>query len=257
MNLAPPLATVVRDGIEREVPTAEVTAGDVVVMKPGGKLPVDGEVVEGASEVDESMLTGESMPVRKQPGDAVIGATINVSGSFRYRATRTGTDTALAQIVKLVKEAQGSKAPAQRLADRAAQWLVVAAIAIGLATFAFWFWAAGKPLLFALTLTITVFVIACSDAPEPGVGGPLQRHRLSARRRRVVSAHAQSRDRGAVDVGQHGARGAERFMAEADQVEQRQKQDGVNPRVSSEPWRADRHRRGSEQHASGLNSCVR
>ena len=164
MDLAPPLATVVRDGTEREVPTAEVKAGDVVAMKPGGKLPVDGEVVEGASEVDESMLTGESMPVRKQPGDAVIGATINISGSFRYRATRTGTDTALAQIVKLVKEAQGSKAPAQRLADRAAQWLVVAAIAIGLATFAFWFFAAGKPLLFALTLTITVFVIACPDA---------------------------------------------------------------------------------------------
>ena len=133
-------------------------------MKPGGKLPVDGEVVEGASQVDESMLTGESMPVSKQPGDAVIGATINVSGSFRYRATRVGTDTALAQIVKLVKEAQSSKAPAQRLADRAAQWLVVAAIVIGLATFAFWFWAAGKPLLFALTLTITVFVIACPDA---------------------------------------------------------------------------------------------
>ena len=94
----------------------------------------------------------------------MIGATINVSGSFRYRATRVGTDTALAQIVKLVKEAQSSKAPAQRLADRAAQWLVVAAIVIGLATFAFWFWAAGKPLLFALTLTITVFVIACPDA---------------------------------------------------------------------------------------------
>ena len=140
MNLAPPLATVVRDGVEREVPTAEVRPGDVVVMKPGGKLPVDGEVVEGASQVDESMLTGESMPVPKEPGDAVIGATINVSGSFRYRATRVGTDTALAQIVKLVKEAQNSKAPAQLLADRAAQWLVVAAIVIGLATFAFWFW---------------------------------------------------------------------------------------------------------------------
>jgi Cu2+-exporting ATPase len=110
------------------------------------------------------MLTGESMPVQKGPGATVIGATINKSGSFRYKATKVGADTALAQIVKLVQEAQNSKAPAQLLADRAAQWLVISAIVIGLATFAVWFWWIGEPLLFAITLTITVFVIACPDA---------------------------------------------------------------------------------------------
>ena len=164
MDLAPPMATVVRDGRELEIPTAEVQIDDIVVIRPGNKIPVDGEVIEGESQVDESMLTGESMPVKKVPGASVIGATINKSGSFRYRATKVGADTALAQIVKLVQEAQNSKAPAQLLADRAAQWLVLAAIATGLLTFAVWFWWIGQPLLFAMTLTITVFVIACPDA---------------------------------------------------------------------------------------------
>jgi len=164
MDLAPPMATVIRAGQEIEVPTAEVVAGDTVLIRPGNKIPVDGEVLEGESQVDESMLTGESMPVGKKPGDTVIGATINKSGSFRYRATKVGADTALAQIVKLVQEAQNSKAPAQLLADRASQWLVVIAVVIGLLTFAVWFWWIGQPLLFALTLTITVFVIACPDA---------------------------------------------------------------------------------------------
>jgi P-type Cu2+ transporter len=164
LDLAPPTAKVLRDGREVELPTAEVKGGDIVVIRPGNKIPVDGEVTEGESQVDESMLTGESMPVRKQPGDAVIGATINKSGTFRYRATKVGADTALAQIVKLVQEAQNSKAPAQLLADKAAQWLVLIAIVIGLATFAVWLWVIGETLLFALTLTITVFVIACPDA---------------------------------------------------------------------------------------------
>ena len=164
MDLAPPMATVIRDGKELELPTAEVLVGDIVLIRPGNKIPVDGEVIEGESQVDESMLTGESMPVGKRPGATVIGATINKSGSFRYRATKVGADTALAQIVKLVQEAQNSKAPAQLLADRASQWLVVAAIGIGLLTFAVWFWWIAQPLLFALTLTITVFVIACPDA---------------------------------------------------------------------------------------------
>ena len=164
MDLAPPMATVVRDGREVEVPTAEVLVGDVILVRPGGKIPVDGEILEGASDVDESMLTGESMPVSKKPGDSVIGATINRTGAFRYRATKVGADTALAQIVKLVQEAQNSKAPAQLLADRASQWLVLAAILIGLATFATWYWGLDSTLLFALTLTITVFVIACPDA---------------------------------------------------------------------------------------------
>ncbi len=164
MDLAPPMASVLRDGKEVEIPTAEVAKGDTVVIRPGNKIPVDGEVLEGESQVDESMLTGESMPVAKKPGDTVVGASINKSGSFRYRATKVGADTALAQIVKLVQEAQNSKAPAQLLADRASQWLVIIAIVIGLATFAVWFWWLGQPLLFALTLTITVFVIACPDA---------------------------------------------------------------------------------------------
>ena len=164
LDLAPPMATVIRDGQDVEVPTSEVLEGEIVLIRPGNKIPVDGEVVEGASLVDESMLTGESMPVNKAVGDTVIGATINKSGSFRYRATKVGADTALAQIVKLVQEAQNSKAPAQLLADKASQWLVLIAVVIGLATFAVWFWWIGSPLLFALTLTITVFVIACPDA---------------------------------------------------------------------------------------------
>jgi Cu2+-exporting ATPase len=164
MDLAPPMATVLRGGHEVEVPTADVARDETVVIRPGNKIPVDGAVLEGNSQVDESMLTGESMPVAKKPGDTVIGATINRSGSFKYRATKVGADTALAQIVKLVQEAQNSKAPAQLLADRAAQWLVVVAIAVGLATFAIWFWWIGQPLLFAVTLMITVFVIACPDA---------------------------------------------------------------------------------------------
>jgi Cu2+-exporting ATPase len=164
LDLAPPKAMVLRDGREVEVSTADVLVGDTIVIRPGNKIPVDGTVLEGTSQVDESMLTGESMPVGKKPGDSVIGATINKSGAFRYTATKVGADTALAQIVKLVQEAQNSKAPAQLLADRASQWLVVIAIVIGLLTFAVWFFWLGQPLLFALTLTITVFVIACPDA---------------------------------------------------------------------------------------------
>ena len=161
---APPMATVLRDGREVEVPTAEVLKGETVVIRPGNKIPVDGEVTEGKSLVDESMLTGESMPVEKTVGSTVIGATINKSGTFRYTATKVGADTALAQIVKLVQEAQNSKAPAQLLADRASQWLVLAAILIGVGTFAAWYGFLGADLLFALTLAITVFVIACPDA---------------------------------------------------------------------------------------------
>jgi len=164
LDLAPSKATIFRGGREIEVATSEVLVGDIVILRPGNKLPVDGEVIEGESTIDESMLTGESLPVTKTVGDHVIGATINKSGALRYRSTKVGADTALAQIVKLVQEAQNSKAPAQLLADRASQWLVLAAIVIGLVTFAVWFWLLGQPLLFALTLTITVFVIACPDA---------------------------------------------------------------------------------------------
>ena len=164
MDMAPPMATVFRDGRELEISTAEVLAGDTIVIRPGNKIPVDGTVTEGRSLVDESMLTGESMPVDKKTGDTVIGATINKSGTFRYTATKVGADTALAQIVKLVQEAQNSKAPAQLLADRASQWLVLAAVVVGALTFVVWFWWLGQPLLFAMTMMITVFVIACPDA---------------------------------------------------------------------------------------------
>lgn len=164
MNLAPPKASVIRDGREVEVPTSEVVVGDVVLIRPGDKIPVDGEVLEGESEVDESMITGESLPVKKAPASTAIGATINRTGTFTFRATKVGADTALAQIVKLVQEAQNSKAPSQRLADRAAQWLVLAAIAGSLLTFVVWYWLASAPLVFATTLAITVVVIACPDA---------------------------------------------------------------------------------------------
>jgi Cu2+-exporting ATPase len=164
LDLAPPSATVIRDGQPVEVPTSAVQLGDIVLIRPGDKIPVDGELLDGESTVDESMITGESVPVDKRPGAAVIGATINKMGTFRFRATKVGAETALAQIVLLVQVAQNSKAPAQRLADRAAQWLVAAAIGFGIATFAGWYWAAGASLIFAMTLAITVVVIACPDA---------------------------------------------------------------------------------------------
>ena len=164
LDLAPPKATVMRDGQPVEVPTSAVAVSDIVLIRPGDKIPVDGDVLDGESTVDESMITGESVPVDKRPGDKVIGATINKMGTFRFRATKVGAETALAQIVKLVQVAQNSKAPAQRLADRAAQWLVAAAIIFGLATFVGWYWFAGATLVFAMTLAITVVVIACPDA---------------------------------------------------------------------------------------------
>ena len=164
LDLAPPKATVIRGGEPVEVPTSEVVLDDVVLIRPGDKVPVDGTVVEGSSSVDESMITGESVPVDKAVGSNVIGATINKTGTFRFRATKVGADTALAQIVRLVQLAQNSKAPAQRLADRAAQWLVAAAVVFGLLTFAGWYWLGGATFVFALTLAITVVIIACPDA---------------------------------------------------------------------------------------------
>ncbi len=164
LDLTPPKANVVRQGQEVEIPTADVLVGDIVVIRPGNKIPVDGEIVEGQSTIDESMLTGESMPVSKSAGQTVAGATINKSGAFRYRATKVGADTALAQIVKLVQEAQNSKAPAQLLADRASQWLVLAAIIVSVAAFSYWYWVGGSTLLFSVTMAMTVLVIACPDA---------------------------------------------------------------------------------------------
>ena len=164
LDLAPPKAVVLRDGEPVEVPTAEVAVGDLLLIRPGAKVPVDAEVVEGESEVDESTVTGESMPVSKRPGDQLVGATINKNGTLRARATAVGSDTALAQIVKLVQEAQNSKAPGQRLADRAAFWLVLVALVGGLATFLVWYFVIGRDALDALLFAITVVVITCPDA---------------------------------------------------------------------------------------------
>ena len=164
LDLAPPKAVVIRDGQEVEVPTAEVQVGDLLLIRPGSKVSVDAEVVEGESAVDESMVTGESMPVTKRPGDKLIGATINKQGTLRARATAVGSDTALAQIVKLVQEAQNSKAPAQRLADRAAYWLVLVALLGGFGTFFAWWGVFDRPVLVALLFAITVVVVTCPDA---------------------------------------------------------------------------------------------
>jgi P-type Cu2+ transporter len=138
LALAPPMALVLRDGQPTEVPTAAVVVGDLLVIRPGAKIPVDGIVEDGHSEVDESMVTGESLPVPKDPGSNVIGASINTTGTLRVRATKVGSDTALAQIVEMVQRAQNSKAPGQRLADRAAFWLVLVALFGGAGTFLVW-----------------------------------------------------------------------------------------------------------------------
>jgi Cu2+-exporting ATPase len=163
LDLAPPKAVVIRDGEEVEVPTSEVVLGDLLLVRPGSKIPVDGKVEEGASEVDESMVTGESLPVHKETGSPVIGATINKDGALRVRATKIGSETALSQIVKLVQEAQNSKAPGQRLADRAAFWLVLLALLGGTGTLLVWL-AVGRPLHEAVLFAITVVVITCPDA---------------------------------------------------------------------------------------------
>jgi Cu+-exporting ATPase len=163
MGLQAKTARIVRDGQEMEVAIAAVEPGDVVLVRPGEKIPVDGEVVSGASTVDEAMVTGESVPVKKQPGDEVIGATINKTGSFKFRATRVGKDTFLAQIVKLVQQAQGSKAPIQRLADQVTGWFVPAVIAVAIATFIIWYNLMGNITL-ALMTTVGVLIIACPCA---------------------------------------------------------------------------------------------
>ena len=163
LELAPAQALVIRDGETVEVPTAEVVAGDLLLVRPGAKVATDGVVEEGESEVDESMVTGESLPVHKGPGDEVIGATVNTTGTLRVRATKVGADTALAQIVALVQQAQSSKAPGQRLADRAAFWLVLVALVGGLGTFLVWL-AAGASVQTAMLFAITVVVITCPDA---------------------------------------------------------------------------------------------
>jgi Cu2+-exporting ATPase len=164
LQLVPSQARVVREGKETLVSTSELKVGDIIVLKPGDRVPVDGTIVDGETSIDESLVTGESLPVAKKKGDSVIGGSINQSGSVRFAATKVGEETALAQIVKLVEAAQNSKAPGQRLADRFAQYLVVLAIGTGLVTFLVWFAVARQPVLFALTFAISAIVIACPDA---------------------------------------------------------------------------------------------
>jgi Cu+-exporting ATPase len=163
MGLQPKTATVVRKGKEMEVQISQVRAGDVVLVRPGQKIPVDGVVLSGASSVDESMMTGESMPVGKGKGDQVTGGTMNKHGSFRFRATRVGGDTVLQGIVRLVEEAQGSKAPIQRLADRVSSVFVPAVVIAALLSFSFWL-LAGQGFVFSLGIFIAVVIVACPCA---------------------------------------------------------------------------------------------
>ncbi len=164
IGLQPKTAVVIRNGIEMQIPISEVVVGDIVLVKPGQKIPVDGTVIDGFSAVDESMITGESMPVEKKKGDIVIGATINKHGSFRFRATKVGKDTVLNQIIKLVEDAQGSKAPIQRLADRVSAYFVPAVIMVAIASFLLWYFAFGQGFIFALSIFIAVLIIACPCA---------------------------------------------------------------------------------------------
>lgn len=163
MGLQPKTARVLRAGQEVEIPIAQVQVGDLIRVRPGEKIPVDGEVVSGQSTVDESMVTGESRPVMKTVGDEVIGATINNTGSFQFRAIRVGEATVLAQIVQLVQAAQAAKAPIQRLADRVIRWLVPAVLGVAIVTFCGWFFLAGN-LTLALLTTVSVLIIACPCA---------------------------------------------------------------------------------------------
>ncbi len=164
MNLQPKMATVVRKGKEVEIPVEEVMAGDIMIVKPGEKIPTDGKVKEGESAVDESMVTGESMPVTKREGDEVIGATINKSGLLKIEATKVGSDTTLAQIIHYVEEAQATKAPIQKLADQVSGWFVPAVILIAILSFIGWRLIGDQSFVFALTAAITVLIIACPCA---------------------------------------------------------------------------------------------
>ena len=165
LDLSPKTARVLRDGTEQDIPLDQVKPGDRLRVRPGEKIPVDGVVLEGTSSVDESMITGESMPVTKEPGSRVIGATVNATGSFVMRAERVGSETLLARIVQMVSQAQRSRAPIQRLADRVAAWFVPAVIAIAALTFIVWALFGPEPrLAHALVNAVAVLIIACPCA---------------------------------------------------------------------------------------------
>lgn len=164
MGLQAKTARVIRNGVTQDIPVEQVVHGDTVLVRPGEKVPVDGNITKGSSAIDESMVTGESIPVEKKIGDMVIGATINKTGTFEFEATRVGAETTLAQIVRLIEEAQGSKAPIQAFADRISSWFVPAVIGIAILTFLVWFFILKAPLDFALLAFTAVIVIACPCA---------------------------------------------------------------------------------------------
>ncbi|KIQ53980.1 copper-translocating P-type ATPase [Meiothermus taiwanensis] len=164
LKLAPATARVRRNGQEVEVALEQVVVGDEVVVRPGDRVPVDGVVISGQSYVDESMITGEPIPAAKTPGAKVVGGTVNQTGAFTFKATAVGADTALSRIVQMVRNAQASKAPAQRLADLAGKYLVFIALGSGVLTFLFWYFLGGQGLVFALTVAVSAVVIACPDA---------------------------------------------------------------------------------------------
>ena len=197
LDLAPPRATVLRDGEAVEVSTAEVVVGDLMLIRPGAKVPVDAEVVEGESEVDESTVTGESLPVHKSPGGRLVGGTINKNGTLRSRAVAVGSDTALAQIVQLVQEAQNSKAPGQKLADRAAFWLVLVALLGGALTFLVWWGLVGRDVQDSLLFAITVVVITCPDALGLATPTAIMVGSGLGARRGILFKHALALERGA------------------------------------------------------------
>lgn len=163
-NLVPPQARIFKDGKEIMVSTSDIQLDDIIILKPGDKVPVDGEIIEGETAIDESLVTGESIPTAKKVGDQVIGGSINTAGSVKFKATKIGKDTALARIVAMVEEAQNSKAPGQRIADKFAKYLVIGAIGSGLIVFGIWYFVAGVSLLVALSFAIATVVIACPDA---------------------------------------------------------------------------------------------
>src|SRR3989338_7500769 len=163
-NLVPPQARLFKDGKEIMVATSDIQLGDIIILKPGDKVPVDGEIIEGETAIDESLVTGESIPTSKKIGDQVIGGSINTAGSVKFKATKIGKDTALARIVAMVEEAQNSKAPGQRIADKFAKYLVIGAIGSGLLVFGIWYFVVGSTLLIALSFAIATVVIACPDA---------------------------------------------------------------------------------------------
>ncbi|HBI33775.1 MAG TPA: ATPase P [Candidatus Moranbacteria bacterium] len=163
-DLVPPQAKVIRGGSEITIASADILQGDIVIVFPGDKIPVDGEVTQGDTSIDEALVTGESLPVVKKIGDKVVAGSVNQTGAIQFKATKVGSDTVLAQIIKLVETAQNSKAPGQRIADKAAAWLVVLAVGSGLATFFGWYFFGGATAMVALTFAISAVVIACPDA---------------------------------------------------------------------------------------------